>query len=368
MTVFISFLMYVVICLFAYLIFSGKFRLTINNSNNIENYNCFSCKNIILISLLFTLYNVYCTKTSLSFGGDRLNYENYFVNNITTSSLGLDFIYKMVRFIGGDFYHVLYITTFISCFITFIALKKLNTNKDIIFILLMLTQFIFNTFTSLKQTYACAFGSLFFVNAFKDKKFKNVLLCIILIVISCLFHYASFILVPIYFLLLIYKKNFALTLICLLLFIVLFAPILNFLMSILKPIFPVLVEKINQYFFLVEEMEVSRISFIKGAPFYYITFILFIHRKKYVDNIKKYDKYFFISFVASISLLMSIYSYWLQRLIHYFYLPVFYIFTLVQSNEKKYKLKMFNYIVVIALLFIVLIRWFILTYINYGGF
>ena len=44
---------------------------------------------IIFISILFTLYNIYITNTSVSMADDRVNYSANFSGIRTSSSLGL---------------------------------------------------------------------------------------------------------------------------------------------------------------------------------------------------------------------------------------------------------------------------------------
>ena len=51
----------------------------------------------VLFSVMYTIYNVYCTKTGEHMGGDRFNYSVEF-EGIRKTSVGLTLVFKTVKF------------------------------------------------------------------------------------------------------------------------------------------------------------------------------------------------------------------------------------------------------------------------------
>lgn len=150
---------------------------------------------IFSIAALFALYNAYCTGGKLPTGGDRLNYYLDFSGFRKNESVALQLIFNVVKYCGGDIFTVYYFTTFVCVFLTFVAYRKMPRADYCAVALLLLTDFVFFTFTALKQCYACACAAMFFAYAIDENTPKNVVLSITYLTAACLFHTSGFILI-----------------------------------------------------------------------------------------------------------------------------------------------------------------------------
>ena len=331
---------------------------------------------IFIISILFALYNLFCTELSLIVHNGQYKYydrNNYLIEflGLRKTSLGLTMVFELVKFFSNNFKVVLYLSTFLSCFITFLAFKKSKDSNTYSLIFLFLTDFVFCTFFALKQCYTCAFSSLLFVLFFQEKfKYKD-LICIILVILSCLFHTSGFILIPIFIFLKIFENKkinpYIFGGLLLLLFLVL-EPLLNLIAFFTTNILPSISNRIIGYFNNGISFKNINSVFIKGFPFYYITFLSFLNYKKLNKKILHYDKYCVTSIITSFFYLLSAFSYWMYRFTWLFYLPVGILFGIITKEEKKLKIKIFNCILVYGSMIILLIRWLFLIYKNFGGF
>ena len=74
---------YLFVCIFSYIIVKGKLRLT-HYSGSFDNKELnntprkMSLLSMIVVSVIFTLYNVYVTRSTGVLGSDRLNYKANF--------------------------------------------------------------------------------------------------------------------------------------------------------------------------------------------------------------------------------------------------------------------------------------------------
>ena len=242
-TVMISILIYTVIVVFSCGIISLMYynkAASINWGDSNPGTTKISITAIVFIALLFTVYNIYVTNVSVSMGGDRTNYYMAFSGLRKSSSLGLEFVFDVVRILSGNITTVFYITTFVCVALTLLAYRLSDEATPATMLLLFLSEFIFSTFVNLKQCYTSAFAALFFVIAIQDKGRKSKYLCISLIILACLFHPVGFVLIPLYFII---KKSsgklFKLIVYVMLLIVILFfEKIMGSLSILLTPVFP----------------------------------------------------------------------------------------------------------------------------------
>lgn len=326
---------------------------------------------IVIISILFTILNVLTTSLSDGYGDDRTNYLLNFTNQRATPSIGLQFIIDFVKKISADFDSLLYITTFITTAIAIYAYRKSNESTPKALIYLLSTQFIFASFVNLKQCYANVLGALGIV-LLLDKEKNNTIICLILITIATIFHPSAYILYIVAIMIKTRKtKNRLIFLTVLLLFtLIAFRPALSLMSAATRPIAPSLSQKIIQY---TTEMDKNEIGdnglaiIIKGIPFYLLLYVASAKRKELSNTFSNYDNYLLLIILLSSTYITSIYNGWFARLAYYLYLPASIYCAKISSvlrPKSKYKL-----VLKISLLLnlVLLIRYIILIYLNYGG-
>ncbi len=328
-----------------------------------------SLMKILFISILFTLYNVLCTYFSIRTVGDRANYAYEFLGYRATS-VGLSYVFNLIKVFSTDVRVLYYSITFFCCFITFFCcFRDKDSNKYALYFLLA-TDFIFFTFVALKQCFVCAFATLiYYIINNSNNRFKYII-CALLVYVSCLFHSTGFILIPILFILFIYDKkkiNLPLLFFLLVLLLVFFNPLLSLLSSFLGKYIPFLSGKITDYFYTSGLYTESKFVFIKGFPFYLVSILATIKRKQFSENIKNYDKLVFLSYVGSVSYLISIVSYWMYRITNIFYLPISILFGIILKNEKNKKNGLMYFILIFGVEVLILLRWLFMEFMQ-GGF
>lgn len=326
---------------------------------------------IFLISILFTLFNVFVTSISSGYGSDRLNYAYEFTGARSSTSIALDYIFEIVNRCGGSIRTVFYMTTFICVFLTLLAYKKSSRVNSNVFFLLLTSEWILFTLTALKQAYACAFACLFFVYSIEDMTRKGTFKAILCAVVASLFHISGLILFPI--LLLIKKKNMEkkallVWLLVLVVGIACLKPLMLMVSNVIDGFMPIYANKIENYFLndgnTVETA--SAFAFIKYLPVYFVTFLGFVYRKRCSSMIDGYNKFLFISALSSCLVAYSAVSYWFSRFTGIFYFPIFVLYNLVSSGFVNKKRKLFYDLVVYGGGIVVLIRKLILIFVNYG--
>lgn len=361
---FLSLLIYAMICIFSYFIIKEQY-LKQEQSKTKINY-----MSMLSVSILFTLYNVYLTKSHGILSLDRGNYLFEFQGYRYVKSIGLQWIFDIVHLIGGNIYTVFYLTTFLCVLLSLIAYKKADFADYRIFPLLMMSEWFFNTVTLLKQCYACAFAMLFFAYVLKPKTPKNIILSLIFAIVAFLFHTSGVILIPV-FIAINFKqmKEWWTIVALLLLFIITFLlrPILLISSNVIADISPILAEKIIHYF-IEGDTSGSAFSIVKWIPFYYIVFMGIIFKDTLKDKIFNYNKFLIVSAVAACMALFSANIYWFYRFLFLFYLPAFSYYIMMNSTLRKEENKLINNCVVYGVSGVVFVRWFILMYINCGGF
>lgn len=327
----------------------------------------------ILFAFLYMLYNVYCTKNGVSMGGDRLNYSYQF-EGYQSTSIGLTAVFKIVKTLGGNIYNVFYLTTFLYVFICVLVFTFAYGNNKAALMFFVLTDAIFFSFTALKQIYACMFSSICFLLLTRRKSVKRSIASWCSIIMACLFHDAAIIMVPVYLAVLFIegdKRALKIKLMLVILFgAFMFLDKIALLCSnIISPFAPNAAEKIREYFFSTRyNIETSSpMSFIKGFPFYVITIWGIIKRKSIAKNIKKYDLLLLLSAIGSALFLSSLYSYWMYRAVAFFYIPIAMFFSKIKNCLQGIEKTIFVLAVYLTM-FVILLRWIILIYANYGGF
>lgn len=376
---------------------------------------------VLAVAVLYALYNVYCTQTSVQMGGDRTVYTAQF-DGTPGASIGLEAVFAVVRFFSGNIYAVFYLTTFFYVAVCVFAFIRSGLHSRYALAFFVLTDAVFFSFTALKQIYACAFATILFLVAQKKTNVPRFLICCCMLVLACLFHNAAIILIPSYFLFLLAKKKnlpagAVYTVIALLILSVLFVDKIAILISdLITPIAPDIGKKIYGYFATEVHEAGSAFTFIKGLSFYLILFLGMIKRKKLHDRIEHYDALLLMAAMGAALYLSSLQAYWMYRATAFYFFPISVFFgqlvihlkrsrsalpadaeqhdgadssvSLAPAGSGKVLMRVRQNLIlrgqqlwaqlhsvdfllccgVYLSQFVVLFRWLVLIYVNYGGF
>lgn len=327
---------------------------------------------VLVIAGLFTLFNVYATRTSMVTGGDRQNYIINFNGLRASPSIMLTAIIQMIHYFDGTIESLYYFTTFVCVVITMQAYRLSKDATPQSFVLLCVTQYFLTTLTALKQCYASALAVLFFVLILEYRSKKTDILAVMCIVLASLFHTTGFILIPLLFIVRVPKKRinlliYAVTLIVIALF---FEPFMIFAGRLVMPLSSRLGNQILMYFSEGSDFEKDGIamSFIKGLPYYFITFYGIVRRRTLKDRIVNYDNYLLVVGTGAFLYFVSLYSGWLGRFVYLFSFVSFVFFGLmmkevrIRGNRIIYKAFVFSSLTVVTY------RFLYLTYTLWGGF
>ncbi|MFW5670019.1 MAG: EpsG family protein [Acetivibrio ethanolgignens] len=359
----------------SYLLIKQNYILYLSETNlGKQKANKLRIASIFAISSLYTILNWFATKilSNNTLGSDRLNYSIEFSGVRSVQSPGLQFIFDIVKKCGGDIYSVFYLTTFITVFITLIAYRRSKLASPKLITLLLVSEYVFFSFTGLKQSYAAAFSFLFFVNAIENKTKKGTMLCLFDIVLSILFHSSGYILIPLLVILRIDRNNkkrlyflILISIMCLI-----FLPnIMQFVSARLGSFLPILSYKIDNYFGNFSGgLDSQWSAIIKYFPFIYISIWGVLNRKRLMYEIEEYDLLLLVSVIGSLIVLYSIYSYWFQRFRYSFSFPVFLLYDLIDRNESLKGNKIINDSVVVGGTLFVTARKILLIFKNFGTF
>ncbi len=328
---------------------------------------------VIIISLLYGLFNIIATKTSSVIGGDRQNYIYDYTGVRSSSSDGLNLVISFFNIFTNDYLVFFYASTIIVVFITLLAyrISEHTTPKTLLF--LLCTQYVSFTLSVLKQSYANAFAALSISVALNEKTTKNKILCAIFVYLSILFHHTAFILIPICIILCKKqrKRSLYFYLTAIILFIIFLEPILTITSNISSHIAPVISVKINSY--LLENATESGLrpenltTAIKGIPFYVLTIAGFMSRKKLLKEQTRYDDLLFLCSILSVSYLLTVFNGWIYRFSYIFLLSAGMLYTYIRSTlNKKTNICIFS-ILTIGILSYLTIRYIALSFLLYGG-
>ena len=359
----------------SYLIIKQNYVIYVNNGNNggLKEKKLGTLR-IIIISSLFTSLNWFATKilSNNFLGSDRLNYSIEFSGVRSVQSPGLQFVFDIVKKFGGDIYSIFYITTFITVFITLIAYRRSKLASPKLITLLLVSEYVFFSFTGLKQSYAASFSFLFFVNAIEDKTKKGFLLCVFDILLAIIFHSSGYILIPLLVILRIgreKKKRFYFITIVAVLSLVFLPNIMQFISARIGSFLPILSFKIEKYFGDVSGgLDNQWSAIVKYFPFFYVSIWGIANRKRFKNTIENYDSFLLMSVIGSLMVFYSIFSYWFQRFRYSFFFPVFLLYDLIDRNEELKGNRIINNAIVIGGSFFVTTRKIILIFKNFGGF
>ncbi len=308
---------------------------------------------IVLITLLWLLFNWLITSLHPNMGADWTNYSADFDGYRETPSLGLSLLIKLVHLVHGDMYLLSRISTAILIISVLIAYKysKIATPQCMLFF--FLTQTTFLSIALLKQSSSNAFATIFFVFAIDYKNKASRIICILCIFLACLFHPTGFILIPLYIFYIVPKSNksYIFYLFSVFVLALFFEPIMVFCGKALSGVIPSLGNKISSYFNenTTNNNSIS-LSFIKSLGELIIVLVGIYKRKTLRKYIPNYDNYLVTAITGEFFYLISVYSLWLYRMIYLFYFALFVFFDLLLQNMKLKS----NYMIIKTVVFLIL--------------
>ena len=364
-------IIYFAISLILFYVCSHKYNCVIGNSNNSNGYSGhkMAIYQIILFALLYTLVNVFATTHSFSsrIGNDRFNYLQDF-NGRKQPYIGMKLFYDLIHLFTDDFYIVLYSTSFICCILYFFSYRISNETTPKSLSIFLCTNFFFSTFGGLKQSLAAALIAVSFALIFRNKNRMDKWEGLAFILVACLYHTTSYIMIPIYFFLIKKDRKKPFSLLFIILIAALFIePLSMRLATITAPYLPTLSNKLIEYFGETSYHQEGGLSVVKGIPYYMIFFFGSIRRNQLCKKVDGYDKYLVISGIAAIAYALTLVSYWLMRMVSIFFFPLSIFLYIIISNEKNQKYKLFELIIPLIMAFFT-IRENILVFVNFGGY
>ena len=326
---------------------------------------------IVVIVILFSLYNMYVTIHSPNYGGDRINYVAYYNGVKSLEESALVYVINFFNNMGLDYKVLFYFTTFflVSCLL--IAYKISVDALPSAFMFIVVSQYILISFTALKQTYAIAFATLFFALVLTYGNARISIWEIVMIVLAILFHPSAFLLILIYIMIKMRKntQRLAILFLCLIVITIFMEPIMIKAASFLNPIIPGLAAKISSYFGSARTVirESSSFAILKGTSLFFIAIYGSLKRKYLVNKIRNYDNYLILSWIAAFCYIMGVYNQWLSRAVYLFIFPVYIFWGLLLRYVRIPTNKFFYYCITFAFTALVTYREIALVYINWGG-
>lgn len=325
--------------------------------------NKISNTSIVIVALIWVVFNIYITALHPVISGDWINYQLNFSGQRQSPSFGLDLLIKAVRGMGGNLYTLSRISTFICMTITMVAYRYSKDASPNTFFFLFLTEYAYLSISLLKQTFTNAFASLFFVIAINYKTKRSRIICIIIIALACLFHPSGLILVPMFVILQFPRTKRSISFY--LLFIFIFAFFLRSIMfavgRILIPVIPAIGLKILQYFNETSNTDINYV-FLKSLPELCIVLLGLYKRKTLRDFVENYDDYLIVASTGEFLYLMSIYNVWLYRMIYLFHFAIFVFFGVLLKNLSLESNRKIIFWIIAISLGIIMYRFLYLTF------
>ena len=372
---------YIAVSYFSYIIIARRYRKVKNTYLYVESEQNqdkiirtkMTTKMILVISLLFVLYNIFVTFISNRTGGDRGIYALDFYGYRTPASEGLTFIIKLVKVFTNNVHWLFYVSTFIPVALTLTAyrISREASPKSLLF--LFATQYILFTLSVLKQAYANVFGVLFIVFLLRNNGKKDLIYSIACAFLAIWFHHTGYFLIPLFVMIKVKKNSVRNIFFITIMFVAIFflQPILFRIASLARPYAPIVTVKIHQYLrgdVLGSIQTEGRSTFLKGTPFFMLTLLGFIKRKQLVNQIYNYDNYLFLSITLSLIYLATVYNGWIYRLAYYLYFPAGVFFSEIIKRTRLKSNRQILDIGILGITAMFTLRFLALMFINYGGF
>jgi hypothetical protein len=318
------------------------------------------------MAILLGIYSILSSKYPYS--SDRGNYVYRFVNKIEDPwTMGLNSLAEFLQIFTNDPNVLFFTISFLCLLLTLIAYRIFDEADPNAILLMSLSTYCIYSFYLLKQAPSIAFAAIS-IALFAKKKW---LYSLVFLILAITFHEASYILLPLYIVLLGSKKRwvriteYTFLFLSLVFFIRFSSVATNFINQWL----PNISEQLNPYTdesgSIVESINIFTI--FKGFPYYFITVYAFWKRSSLKYKIKNYDLFLTISVFSSAMILMSAYMYWMWRFAAYGYFPMFIFASLIIRELKGNERLIFKFVLISTLLFITF-RYLYQMFFWHGGF
>lgn len=363
-------LFYTFICFFVYFLASWQYKKC--GRRSCKNDGSVVTKKMplymaLILGALCLLYNVYVTETSPIMGGDRTNYQYTYEYERVNESAGLTLLMNVGRMYNVPFVWVLYISTFVSMCLAFLAYRYSREATPYALLMFLLTFYLNASLSAVKQSYAMGCSTLLFMLLLQKHTVLKDAISILLVLIACSFHVTGFILIPLYIILRVDSKYLGLgkSITILAISAILFIPLISLLGNLSGTAFSLLSEKTDLYFGKNGVAETGIMAVFKGLPFFYISTIAIKYRKLLTLKIPDFNKYLLLSLMGSLFYLLSYYDVWMARFEFSFGFAIMVLWCRVVKYVPN---KEIHKIAVMSLLALFTYRHLILIYINFGGF
>lgn len=270
--------------------------------------------------------------------GDLSYYSRLFNNGLPIpESPGLNLIYTVLHIFTRNTDILLFIVSTLACLIMLFSYRLYEEAEPSSILYLLLSAFFIEACqVNLKQGIACGFASLFFVMITK----RRFVIAIIIAIAASLFHVTAGPILLISFIVAISvninNRLIKLGVILLVLSSLFYFDTVISLVGKLGFFIPGLSEKLLEYTSEsgIFESDTTSLIIFKGFPYYIISIVGLFDRKYYKDEIQHYDVFLAISLLASVSYAMSGISYWMSRVIDYYWMTDFVFLGLLLSKMK----------------------------------
>lgn len=289
---------------------------------------------IITVSLVFALWAVWNFNEVT---GDHHNYAFRFENKndgtIHLQSYGLALIY--------DFLHnfttnsdIMFITViFIGNYLTFWAYRIHSNATPHTMLFLLLSEYFLYNVVAIKQFVAVGFSFLFLAQFFSGRK----IFCVVWIPLAIMFHEMSYILIPIYFILL-FQNNRIVRIGAIGAFVLVFLlpAVFNRVMPSIISIIPALGAQLQDHLVSGVAQGANLATILKGVPYYLFSMMPLFHKSTFTSTDKNYYGGQFLTHLCTIFVLASFFDYWYFRFSYLMMLPVFaHIDNVVEDADSK---------------------------------
>lgn len=353
-----------------YLLFVASLYFYVKYKYKKDSTRKFGIVALIIFAIIFGIYGIICGPPGESIG-DRYNYswrfetpgqEKYNMNQ----SLGLYAIETALQLFTRSS-SILFFTISVLYFcINIYCYKRIKASTPFYLLLFFLSTIGLYGFFALKQALSLAFINLALTMYLDNKKIPALLF----LVIAILFHEAAWIVIPCFILAKLCKgSKMRQTLVYVgMIAIAVFFPQISKVFVNLFSHIPGMGDQISSY---VDEtgsvlIDMNIFTILKSVPYYLITVVAVLYRKRLKDKIDNYDFLLVLSVFCSIFSILSMYMYWMFRFAMYCYAPCFILASQIANHLCEKNLKLFKVAVAGGLL-ILMIKLLIQYYFIYGG-
>lgn len=334
-----------------------------------------STVSLLVITILLAWYSVLSLPETIDLAGDRSLYWFLYQSNVDISSRskGLAWEWNLLRQIAVSKEFLFFSTSFLFILLTLISLKNCKQSTPQALLLLSVSIYFIYGYVLLKQNMANAFSCAAFTSFFNitnennRKKIILILLTVLFVSLSFIFHESAYLLVLVFPVLFLWDNKYVRWVGTFAIFAALIA--IPFFNSSILTYFMNANEDLESQVaaYASAEMSTNIITIVKGAPFYIITIVGFINRRNLIERISNYDRYLLLSLITSAASILSMVNYWYFRFGMLLYAPVFVYAGLIHHEQKKSNENHFWFFFICLIFIALAIKQLAQYYMKHGG-